>query len=458
MNLKRRRILQDGDITGSSVVYWMSRDQRLRDNWALRYAQEKALEYEVPLILVFCLQTTFLEAGQRQFGFMIRGLRELSKTLPSYNIPFLVHEGEPHNVLPDVISEHRAGLLVSDFSPLRIKRNWNEAVLEAIDIPVHEVDAHNIVPVWEASEKKEFAAHAIRKKIHKNLPEFLHDLPEIAEHPYIASTESTRVDVEKLMNTVTPKNDVPEVDWITPGEEAAHTQMWNFIEGSLTEYDEARNDPNERVLSDLSPYYHFGQVSAQRVAVEIDSRPGTRTEDKEAYLEELIVRKELSDNFCFYEPNYDSFEGFPDWAQKTLNEHREDERDYVYSADAFENAHTHDDLWNAAQLEMVKYGKMHGFMRMYWAKKILEWTKTPEDALEIGIWLNDKYELDGRDPNGYVGVAWSVGGVHDRAWQERPVYGKVRYMNKNGCKRKFNVEAYIQKMLGDTNKTKKLLP
>jgi len=451
MNLKRRRVLQDGSFDGSAVLYWMSRDQRAHDNWALAYAQEKALEYEVPLIVVFCLQSEFLEAGQRQFGFMLRGLAELSETLAKYHIPFLLREGAPEEVLPSVMPAHNVGLLVSDFSPLRVKKQWNERVVEKVDVPVHEVDAHNIVPVWEASDKKEFAAHTIRKKIHARLPEFLEDLPELKTHPYPAKAESSKVAPDQLVTDVNPQNNVPEVEWITPGEQAAHTQMWNFIEGSLTDYDEDRNDPNNHALSDLSPYYHFGQLAAHRVALEIDSRPGTRTEDKNAYLEELIVRKELSDNFCFYEPQYDAFEGFPDWAKQTLNEHRDDKREHLYTPQEFEEARTHDDLWNAAQMEMVKYGKMHGFMRMYWAKKILEWTESPEEALEIGIWLNDTYELDGRDPNGYVGVAWSVGGVHDRAWPERDVYGKVRYMNYNGCKRKFDVNGYITSILGEKN-------
>ena len=159
------------------------------------------------------------------------------------------------------------------------------------------------------------------------------------------------------------------------------------------------------------------------------------------------MRRELSDNYCYYNTKYDSFDGFPDWAKKTLNEHGKDKREYVYSIEEFEKANTHEDLWNAAQQQLVKTGKLHGYMRMYWAKKILEWSESPEEALRISIYLNDKYELDGRDPNGYVGCAWSIGGVHDRAWTERSVYGKIRYMNYNGCKRKFDVESYIKKWL-----------
>ena len=197
------------------------------------------------------------------------------------------------------------------------------------------------------------------------------------------------------------------------------------------------------MLSNLSPYLHFGQISAQRVALIVNGLGNHPS--AESFLEELIVRRELSDNFCYYNSDYDSFKGFPEWAKKTLNDHKKDEREFVYTLKKFEEAKTHEDLWNAAQMQLVNTGKLHGYMRMYWAKKILEWSKSPEEALKIAIYLNDKYELDGRDPNGYTGCAWAIGGVHDRAWAERPVYGKIRYMNRNGAKRKFDIEKYISK-------------
>jgi deoxyribodipyrimidine photo-lyase len=237
---------------------------------------------------------------------------------------------------------------------------------------------------------------------------------------------------------------VREVDWIKSGESGALKYFKHFLKNKLNKYDALRNDPTKDGQSNLSPFLHFGQISAQRVAIEVEKFPAD-PESKKSFLEELIVRRELSDNFCYYNKNYDLFDGFHQWAKTTLNEHRRDEREFIYSLRKFEDAKTHDDLWNAAQTEMVKTGKMHGYMRMYWAKKILEWTKSPEDALKISIYLNDKYELDGRDPNGYVGIAWSIGGIHDRAWFERPVYGKVRYMNRNGADKKFAVNSYIKK-------------
>jgi deoxyribodipyrimidine photo-lyase len=237
---------------------------------------------------------------------------------------------------------------------------------------------------------------------------------------------------------------VGPVDWMRPGEDAAHRMLRLFIGERLGKYNEQRNDPNAGAVSDLSPYLHFGQISAQRVALEVrQSRKSKPSRD--AFLEELIVRRDLSDNFCYYNEAYDMFEGFPAWAQQSLNVHRNDTRDYIYPIETFEAAQTHDPLWNAAQNEMRTTGKMHGYMRMYWAKKILEWTPSPEEALAIAIYLNDRYELDGRDPNGYTGIAWSIGGVHDRAWGERPVFGKIRYMSYDGCKRKFDVDVYMRK-------------
>jgi deoxyribodipyrimidine photo-lyase len=235
---------------------------------------------------------------------------------------------------------------------------------------------------------------------------------------------------------------VPEVDWLQPGEQAARGALREFIRRRLPVYAEARNDPNQRGQSDLSPYLHFGQLSAQRVALEVLRSPAPEGA-KEAFLEELITRRELSDNFCWYRTDYDATAAFPEWAKKTLAQHRKDKREYVYTEKELEAGGTHDDLWNAAQREMVVRGKMHGYLRMYWAKKILEWTRTPEEALRIAIRLNDMYELDGRDPNGYAGIAWSIGGVHDRAWGERKVFGKIRYMSYNGCRSKFDVDGYI---------------
>ena len=404
------------------------------------------MKRKVPLGVVFCLVPTFFNATIRQYGFMLKGLQEVAKRLASLKIPFFLLPGLPDRQIPSFLSEWELGALVTDFDPLRVKREWKNAVAEQIDGPIYEVDGRNIVPCWVTSIKREYAAYTLRPKIHRLLPEFLEEFSAVKKHPFQWLGQVVKTDWKRAEESLAVDLSVPEVDWLLPGEKAAANILDHFLKNKLSGYAARRNDPNKDGVSHLSPYLHFGQISAQRVGLEVQKQDGA-DESGDDFLEELIVRRELADNFCFYTPNYDQFTAFPEWAQKTLNDHRDDKREYIYSLEEFEKGLTHDDLWNAAQLEMVKTGKMHGYMRMYWAKKILEWTISPEDALQIAILLNDKYELDGRDTNGYVGIAWSIGGVHDRAWGERPVFGKVRYMSYGGCKSKFDVKSYIERNL-----------
>ncbi len=443
MNPKRIKILKEGKSSNGPIIYWMQRDQRVNDNWALIYAYEKAKENNERLFVVFNLVPNFKNATFRQYHFMIEGLKKVEKSLLKLNISFVVLLGKPEKQIPHFVDEQKASFLVTDFNPIKEIRNWNQCVKTKISIPFHQVDAHNIVPVWEASPKLEFAAYTIRPKINRLLNEYLDEYPKLKK---LKNSEimHSNIDWDELYKNLKIDNSVKPVEEFTPGENEANKVLQNFIEIKLNKYSTDRNDPNKNGVSNISPYLHFGQISAQRVAL-ILKQFESEDESISSYLEELIIRRELSDNFCYFNSNYDNFDGFPDWAKTSLNQHRKDKREYIYSLEQFELAKTHDDLWNASQLEMVKSGKMHGYMRMYWAKKILEWTISPEQAMEFGIYLNDKYELDGRDPNGYVGLAWSIGGVHDRAWGERAVFGKIRYMNDKGCKRKFDVSNYINK-------------
>ncbi|NTW58023.1 MAG: deoxyribodipyrimidine photo-lyase [Nitrospirae bacterium] len=443
----RVRILRPGDRPAGPVVYWMSRDQRVRDNWALLHAQDLALRHRAPLAVVFCLAPKFLGATARQYAFMLRGLEEVERGLAAKGIPFFLLTGEPSTVLPAFLNKNNAGLLVADFDPLKVKRALKNSVARAIRIPFHEVDAHNIVPCWIASPKREYGAYTLRSQLQRLLSSYLTDLPRIRKHPHRWPGRTIKTDWSTVHRRRMLDITAGEMNWIIPGERAALRTLKRFIAAKLDPYKEDRNDPNRGGQSNLSPYLHFGQLSAQRVALEV-LRAEVRETSREAFLEELIVRRELSDNFCFYAPDYDGPKGFPAWAQKTLAQHLEDKREHVYTLKEFEEARTHDDLWNAAQLEMVKRGKMHGYLRMYWAKKILEWSRSPTEAMKTAIYLNDKYELDGRDPNGYAGIAWSIGGVHDRPWGERKVFGMVRYMSYNGCKSKFDVKAYITYVKG----------
>jgi deoxyribodipyrimidine photo-lyase len=441
MNNARLVILKEGIVKAGPVVYWMQRDQRVHDNWALIYAQNAALERSAELYVVFNLVTDFLEAAKRQYDFMLEGLKEVEKELNKYNIHFKILFGNSVKEIPKLLDEIDASLLVADFNPLKNVMKWKQDVSQNIQIPFHEIDAHNIVSYHAASSKLEFAAYTIRPKIERLLPEFLTDIPSPVKMPKSKIT-LPGTDWQKTYSILKIDNSISAVDWIKPGEKAAAKALKDFISKKFPDYGSLRNDPNAQMTSQLSPYLHFGQISAHRVALIIQPLI-ENAESHKSFLEELIVRRELSDNFCYYNKNYDSFEGFADWAKATLNKHRKDKRQFVYTLKQFENSETHDELWNAAQNEMVNSGKMHGYLRMYWAKKILEWSASPEEAMQTAILLNNKYELDGRDPNGYAGIAWSIGGVHDRAWFEREIFGKIRYMNFNGCARKFDVKKYI---------------
>jgi len=440
----RSRVLKEGTGGPGPVVYWMSRDQRAHDNWALLFAADLARQQKRPLTVVFCLAPQFSGAAYRHYAFMIKGLAETEETLRTKDIPFFLLQGGPDKEVPAFLKNLQASALCCDFDPLRTKQEWKSAVLAATGLPVYEIDAHNVVPCFVASPKKEYGAYTIRPKIERLLPEFLHPFPSLKKHRYKFGDMPKAPEWEKILAGL--KTDpVPEADRIRPGAGAAKKAMRRFLRAGLPDYENDRNDPVKDGQSGLSPYLHFGQLSPLRLALEVQEADAPDTA-KRAFLEELIIRRELADNFCFYEPHYDSFAGFPDWAKRTLNDHRHDRRDPCYTLDELESADTYDELWNAAQNESKKTGKMHGYMRMYWAKKILEWSGSPEEAMKAAIYLNDRYELDGRDPNGYAGIAWSMGGVHDRPWQEREIFGKIRYMNKNGAARKFDVKAYIEKV------------
>jgi deoxyribodipyrimidine photo-lyase len=451
----RALIKEDHESQGRGpVIYWMSRDQRVRDNWALLYAGELAKKHRSHLAVVFCLAPRFLGATKKQYRFMLQGLREVANDLSARDIPFILLRGDPQEEISRLIDEWGVGALVCDFSPLRDSLECKSHLAERNRVSFYEVDAHNIIPCWLASQKQEWAAYSFRPKVHRLLFEFLEEFPALPENEATKKAtgdfaenslsfkedRSAGIDWQEALEW-TGADIMPEAKWIAPGERAAYRQLDHFLKGKLDGYEWERNNPNIAGQSGLSPYLHFGQISAQRVALEA-LRSGR---DGGAFLEELIVRRELSDNYCYYNQHYDDVQGFASWAIRSLDEHRGDKREYLYALAELENARTHDDLWNAAQREMLQTGKMHGYLRMYWAKKILEWTASPEQAQAAAIYLNDRYELDGRDANGYAAIAWSIGGLHDRAWKERAIFGKVRYMSYNGAKRKFDVQAYVDR-------------
>lgn len=447
---------------GGPVVYWMSRDQRAEDNWALLYAAELARGAGVPLIVVFSLRKRFAFATERMLDFMLCGLAEAEQALRQKHVPLYFEFGSPGTALPRFVHARGASALVSDFSPLRHHRAWQAEIVKKVAIPFYEVDAHNIVPAWVASQKQEFGAYTLRPKLHRLLPEYVEEFPRLV----VPKTQTdlilpSQVDWRKVRADISADTTVAPALWAKPGEKAAREALKAFLSHKLHGYNERRNDPSEDGQSNLSVYLHFGQLSAQRVVLALLTTERLHIHDvlekdkngasgargsAAAFIEELVVRRELSDNFCLYNAHYDSPAGYPDWAKKTHREHAADVREYVYTKAALARGKTHDELWNAAQLQMVLTGKMHGYMRMYWAKKILEWTPDVREAHRVAVYLNDTYSLDGRDPNGYAGIAWSLGGVHDRAWFERPIFGKIRYMSYGGAKSKFDIGAYISQV------------
>jgi deoxyribodipyrimidine photo-lyase len=429
------------------VIYWMSRDQRFHDNWALLFACEKARQLHQPLEVIFTLAPSFLGAPLRHYDFMFKGLAETEASLRNAGIPLTVLFGNPGVTLADYAASRRAGVVVADFSPLKLPRQWKAQASALLSCAFYEVDAHNIVPCWLASPKQEYAARTIRPKLNALRGEFLTDFPEPVAPFQPDALQCPPVDWRALLEKLDIDRTVQPVSGIAPGEVAAARQLRRFLDKVLNRYDDERNDPNAGAVSGLSPYLHFGQISAQRVAFETARNEASQA-NREAFIEELFVRRELSENYCFYNERYDVFDSLPEWAKTTLMEHASDRRDTLYTPEEFEKAKTHDPLWNAAQTQLLETGIIHGYMRMYWAKKILEWSATPVAAFDIAIMLNDRYALDGRDPNGYVGVAWSIGGLHDRPWSERPVFGKIRYMNASGCARKFDVRRYIASITG----------
>ena len=436
-------------LESGAVVYWMQRDQRAQDNWALLYAQETAKARGVQLAVVFNLVHNFGDASFRHYDFMLRGLEKTVAELDEKQIPFVLLRGDPKETIVSFVEQYAVGELVCDFNPLRFTREWRKSVAETLSVKMTEVDAHNIVPCWKASDKQEYAAYTFRPKIHKQLKDYLTDFPSLKAQTQSGKIAASNPDWEMLRENVQADRTVPPVDWLTPGTQAAKKRAQAFVSQQLEQYNTNRNDPNLQGVSHLSAFLHFGQLSAQWLAHQVNSATDTSRESRDTYLEELIVRRELTDNFCFYNADYDKVAGAHAWAQKTISQHAQDSREYTYQRKELETADTHDELWNAMQIQMVTTGKMHGWCRMYWAKKILEWSDNTQMAVDRALYLNDKYELDGNDPNGVVGVMWSICGVHDRAWTERPIFGKIRYMNFNGAKRKFDVQAYIDRYAAD---------
>ncbi len=440
---------------GRYVLYWMQASCRAKYNHALEYAILRANALGRPVLVCFGLTADFPEANARHYTFLLEGLRDARWGLERRGIPLVVRRGAPDAVAAELARE--ACLVVTDRGYLRIQREWRARAARRIPCALVQVESDVVVPVETASQKEAYSAATLRPRIHARLPEFLVPVRATAlrARPLAEVPESVNLDdIGAVVRSLGVERSVGPVDRFTGGEKRASALLETFLTGKLGRYHLDRNDPAVQGQSDLSPYLHFGHISSLQIALAVKKR---RSAAVAAFLEEVIVRRELSMNFTHYNDGYDRYDGLPSWCRATLLAHARDPRPYRYSPDDLETARTHDSYWNAAQTEMVQTGKMHGYMRMYWGKKILEWMDDPKEAFHTALRLNNRYELDGRDPNGFAGVAWCFG-KHDRPWAERPVFGMVRYMNAEGLERKFDVKAYVRRVEAASQKLRRKPP
>jgi len=441
---ERVRFLRSGSpVPGRYVLYWMQASQRAEYNHALEYAVEAANRLRLPLLVFFGLTPRYPGANRRHYLFMLEGLQEVSLSLRERGIGFVARKTSPEKGVLELARE--AALLVTDRGYLRHQREWRRKVTARVACPVVQVESEVVVPAETASLKEDYSAATFRPKIRRVLERFMVPLAPREPRYRGDSLEVEGLDLSDpegvLKDLRLPSVPMP-VDAPVGGTGEARARLRSFVREKLDHYHLLSRHPELDYTSGLSPYLHFGQISPLQVALEVREAGGPGAE---AFLEQLIVRRELSVNFVLHNPSYDSLEALPAWALRTLWEHAADRREYLYTLRELEEARTHDPFWNAAQKEMLATGRMHNYMRMYWGKKILEWTPSPAEALRVALYLNDRYQLDGRDPNGYAGVLWCLG-KHDRAFAERPVTGKVRWMSPEGLRRKFDMEAYIRKV------------
>jgi deoxyribodipyrimidine photo-lyase len=432
------------DQDGKCVVYWMQRAQRALDNPALEVAVQAANLLGKPCVVFFAPVPLYPHANLRHYRFLNQGIPAIADGLKNRGIGFVLRRFPDHHLLR-FCDEVRPALVVGDENPMSEPEHWRAKAAAQLKVPFWTVDADVIVPS-KLLMKEQYGAYTARPIIRRLLPEFLQPIG------------NTRAKVEwqppRRLKSLKPETDITEgwkldrsvqpVNDIVGGTDRALKRLKSFIRNELANYPVDRNKPERDGTSCLSAYLHFGHIGPHTVALAV-GKADAPTVAKEAFLEQLIVRRELAINFVRFNPDYDNFESGAPWAHKSLAEHAADPRK-IYSERQLEDAQTHDPLWNAAQMQMVKTGFMHNYMRMYWAKKILEWSKTPARAFQMAVYLNDKYELDGRDPNGYAGIAWAIVGKHDRPWFERPIFGKIRYMSFNSTSKKFDSKSYIRQV------------
>jgi deoxyribodipyrimidine photo-lyase len=435
---------------GGFVLYWMQMYKRTSSNHALMWAIRKANELKLPLVVYEGLKYYYPWASDRLHTFILEGVEEKRREFAKLGIRYIFYlqkdASSPKRTVARLSKD--AALLVTDDYPCFIIPEHNRRIADALEIPVHAVDSNGIIPMSKF-DKEEYAAYTIRPKIHKMLPHYLKPFTEETVEVDSAGlrvdcpeTEVTDKNIAALVAECDIDHSVPRSVQYRGGTAAGRERLKKFVDEILPDYATTRNKPELDGSSRLSAYLHFGFLSALEVALAVQKADAPE-ESKGAFLEELIVRRELSFNMTRHNPHYDSLAALPAWVHKTMREHHDDEREAIYSLADLENAQTHDELWNAAQLEMVKTGGMHNYVRMLWGKNVIAWSRNYEEAFETLLHLNNKYCLDGRDPNSYAGILWCFG-KHDRPWMERPVFGTIRYMTSRSTGKKFNAAKYIE--------------
>jgi deoxyribodipyrimidine photo-lyase len=427
----------------SYVLYWMQQSQRAEFNPALEYALEQANDLDLPLVVCFGL-TAFPEANARHYDFMLRGLAEVQSRLAERGIGFVIRKAPPHALAQQLAVN--AALVVCDRGYLRIQRAWRAKLAEDLDRRLVQVEGDVVVPVERASDKHEYAARTLRPRIHRLWDDHLDDLeprPVRIRADRLNLASDINLDhIPAVLAGLKIDAAVGPVRRFVPGERAARKTLKAFLADKLRRYGDDRGKPEANVASHMSPYLHFGQISPIEIALAVRCTPAS--DSRASFLEELIVRRELAMNHAFYEPGYDEYDKLPGWARKTLADHASDPRPHLYTRDQLEQAKTHDPYWNAAMREMLATGYMHNHLRMYWGKKILQWSASPQEAFETTLALNNRWFLDGRDPNSFTNVGWLFG-LHDRPWGPQPVFGTVRSMGPNTFK-KFDADSYVREV------------
>lgn len=433
------------------VLYWMQMNRRVPMNHALAWAVHRADEFGLPLLVYEGLTCTYPYANDRIHTFMLEAVPGTAEAVENLGAGYCFYlrrkKSDPNDVLYRLAKD--AAVVVTDDYPAFIAAQHNATVPNRIGVCYEVVDSSCIVPM-QLLTRREYAAYTIRPRIHRLLPEYLKPLK---------MTPPRRRWNERLPGFHTPvaMDEIPalvascEIDHSVPPSTAfrggygeARRRLLHFARHKLARYDESRNEPSAHGTSNLSPYIHFGQISTLEIALRAKEQAEKAKFDAGAFLEELIVRRELAFNFARFADTH-SFDGLPEWARKTLREHDGDPRPVAVTPAMIANGETYDELWNATQKELLLRGKIHGYYRMYWGKKIIEWSKSHSHALQQMIELHDRHALDGRDPNTYTNILWCFG-LHDRAWGERPIFGKVRYMSLEGLRRKTDTEAYMKEI------------